>query len=254
MIHLKNLFFLIVLIFISSCSLIESTRKTIMEEDEPIPQKTVPQAQYDELVGKYEVAARESETPSTVPNADAIASINNENPPLEKIKMEGGGNEDLVETVDVFAPDMNAKNINIAQEPVVKASGAAVVLNKDVVPLSDETFSSEQVKNDILLFRKGKKYLGDNDYDNALAIYQTLEKSPIAQVRVRSKAQIAEILFKQGNYDLAMQVHEEILSHYAFSGVVINSLRQLIICSEKLNLKEKKEKYTSMLTDIFERT
>jgi TolA-binding protein len=71
------------------------------------------------------------------------------------------------------------------------------------------------------------------------------------QIRVRSKFQIAEILFTQNEFDLASQVFEDIVKNYAFSGLVIDSLKRLVTCSEKLNLNDKAVKYQSMLSDIF---
>ena len=81
-----------------------------------------------------------------------------------------------------------------------------------------------------------------------------LEKSPVKQLMVWSKYLIGEILFKQNEFDLAMQVFEEIINKHAFSGLVIKSLGRLIVCSEKLKLTKKKEQYYSLLHDFFEPT
>ena len=63
---------------------------------------------------------------------------------------------------------------------------------------------------------------------------------------------MGEILFSQGEYDLSLQIFEEILERHAFSGLVIKTLGRLIVCSEKLKLVGKQEKYYSILHDFFE--
>jgi hypothetical protein len=60
------------------------------------------------------------------------------------------------------------------------------------------------------------------------------------------------MLFRQGEFDLSMQVFEEIITKYAFSGVVIKTLGRLIVCSERLKLAKKREQYFSILHDFFE--
>ncbi len=248
-----QLFIAIVLIALSSCSLIESTRKSLLEEDDPQPQKVVPKGQYDELMQKYEETNRSQNINNdTIKNNDAYGSIKNDNPPLEKIKMGAVANEDLVETVDVFSgTDENPNKVVVESPNSVKKK---YVPQPNVIPVSGQTVDSDQARNEIVLFRKAMGFRAKNDNDNALRIFQTLENSPLAQIRVRAKYQIGEILFTQNEYDLAMQIYEEIIHHYAFSGVVIPALAKLVVCYEKLNIKDKKAKYQSILVDIFERT
>ena len=73
----------------------------------------------------------------------------------------------------------------------------------------------------------------------------------LRQIRVHAKFYIGEILFRQQEYDLAMQVFEEILDKDAFSGIVLKTLGRLVTCSKKLKLKKKKDRYYSMLHDFF---
>ena len=91
-----------------------------------------------------------------------------------------------------------------------------------------------------------------NKFDAALTELKKIEKSKVKQVRVRARFSIGEIMFRQGEYDLAMQIYEEILQQDAFSGIVIKTLGRLIVCSEKLKLKKKQEQYYSMLYNFFE--
>ncbi len=242
---------LFVALFSSSCSYLKSARRMIFNEEEPPKQKVVPKAQYDELMRKYEQATKDSKaTGTTIENPDAYSNIKDENPPLEKIQMNNSGeNSDLVETVDVFKESKSPEEDSNMNSPSGKVVYKAA---PNVIALSDKAVSSEQVKNEIILFRKGLSYMNQNNLDGAMRIFQTLENSSIAQVRVRAKYKIGEILQQQKEYDLALQVYEELINHYAFSGMVIPTLKNLILCSEKLNLKDKKAKYQSILVDIFE--
>ena len=87
---------------------------------------------------------------------------------------------------------------------------------------------------------------------DATKIFQQLETQGIPEVKVRSKLQIGEMLYEKGQYDLALQVFEDIINKYAYSGVVLESLKYAQICSEKLGLQNKKDQYSSMINDVFE--
>ena len=91
-----------------------------------------------------------------------------------------------------------------------------------------------------------------NKFDNALAILKDLETSKEKQIVVRAKLALGDLLFKQGEFDLAMQAYEDIIKNYAFSGLVVKALGKLIACSEKLKQPEKQAKYYSLLHDFFD--
>jgi TolA-binding protein len=63
---------------------------------------------------------------------------------------------------------------------------------------------------------------------------------------------LGDLLFNQGEYDLALQVYEEVIKKYAFSAYVLKALGKLVACCEKLKLPEKGAKYYSLLHDFFE--
>ena len=79
-----------------------------------------------------------------------------------------------------------------------------------------------------------------------------LEGQGIPAVKVRSKFQIGELLLGKGQFDLALQVFEDVINKNAHSGVVLDALRYAVTCSEKLGLQSKKDQYSSMLNDVFE--
>ena len=60
------------------------------------------------------------------------------------------------------------------------------------------------------------------------------------------------MLLEKGQYDLALQVFEDIINKNAHSGVVLGALKHAQLCAEKLGIQNKKDQYTSMLVDVFE--
>jgi TolA-binding protein len=236
--------------FLLSCSLLQKTRRNILDEDDPAKQKVVPKAQYDELMRKYENAARsKNQNSDVVYNNDAYNSVKGDNPPLERIKVGGVENNELVETVDVFSNDQgNPNKAQVKGNVVVKKQK-----NKAQVAVKKPSMGGDGIRNEIVLFRRAMGFVQKGQNDNAMKIFQTLESSPYSQIQVRAKYQIGELLYNQSEYDLALQTYESIIQKYAFSGMVIPSLKKLVLCSEKLNAKDKKDKYQSILVDIFER-
>ena len=69
----------------------------------------------------------------------------------------------------------------------------------------------DEVKDDIAKLQKARRLLRQNKFDQSLRILKALENSQVRQIRVHSRFYIGELLFTQQEYDLAMQVFEEIL-------------------------------------------
>lgn len=109
-----------------------------------------------------------------------------------------------------------------------------------------------QVRDQMALLRKGRGFFKQNDHIRALELAKGLERSKNRQIQARAGLLKGEVLFKQEQYDLAMQIFEDLIGRYAFSGVVLSALKHLVICTEKLNLTKKNKQYDSMLRDIFE--
>ena len=121
--------------------------------------------------------------------------------------------------------------------------------------------SLKTIEEQIKFLRKAREQVALKQYDSALNKAKTLKVSPFEQVVVRAKYLSGEILFLQGNYDMAMQAYENIIFEHAFSGVVLKALDRLVVCYDKLKLQAeksqvekleaKRNKYYSMLHDIF---
>jgi len=114
-----------------------------------------------------------------------------------------------------------------------------------------QSYIIKDVESDLKKLFKAYRYLNQNKLNKSLKTLRLLETSSVRQIRVHAKFYIGDILFRQQEYDLAMQIFEEILDKDAFSGIVIKTLGRLVACSEKLKLPKKKERYFSMLHDFF---
>jgi TolA-binding protein len=230
---------------LASCSWITSRRSLFGGDEEGQSASadgvaTVPKSQFDALSRKYEALLKERQM-ENVQGGEANQMMNqmegNKDPSdvvdqISKVK----GNNDLAETVDVF-------------EQTNRASRRTLM---PVKPMSTGEIDGSLIEDHITKVRKAEKLVAQNKYDASINLIKELEKSPVRQVVVRAKFLMGEILFGQGEYDLALQVFEEILQNHAFSGLVIKTLGRLIVCSDKLKLAGKQEKYYSILHDFFE--
>ncbi|EQC46619.1 tol-pal system YbgF family protein [Bacteriovorax sp. Seq25_V] len=238
---------------LSSCSWM-STRKALFDEEventnpkvENSNQSTnsVPKAQYDQLLSKYEslldkIKTAENQAADQIENSPS-AKEGEMMEKLSKITPQA----DLAETVDVFG-----KNGISSQIPADIMEAAATTAAPSGKKLSDS-----EIQTQLQSLQKANKFVMENKMDSALILLKDLEESSNPQIRVRAKFYLAEMLFRQNEYDLSMQIYEEIIRGYAFSGLVIKSLGRLIVCTEKLKMDKKKERYYSILHDFFEAT
>lgn len=228
---------------LSSCSWISSRRSLFGDEEVEATSadgKSVSKAQYDALAKKYEALLKERKM-ENVQGSDANAMMNQmESTPIDSEAVaeqlsQVKNTTELAETVDVF-----------------KSQGGGVSKAAPIAPMSTGNLDSALIEDHISKVRKAEGLLAQKKFDATINIIRELEKSPVRQVVVRAKFLMGEILFTQGDYDLAMQVYEEVLTQHAFSGLVIKTLGRLIVCSEKLKIPGKQEKYYSILHDFFE--
>jgi hypothetical protein len=227
---LKLLIPLIALISLNSCSWFRDLERSLVDDNGKAPRgksRTVPRAQYDQLLVKYEELSKKyeqlKETPPTSQGslADELQKTQSENFATPS------SNADA-ETVNVF-PD-----------------SAAAVAAASASPSS----VSGDIEGQLGLYRKGLSLKNTNPGE-ATKIFQQLENQGIPSVKVRAKYQIGEILLSSGQYDLSLQVFEEIINKHADSGVVLDALTSAISASDKLGVTAKKDQYSSMLNDVF---
>lgn len=238
---------LVIVFIFTSCSWVSKSRRSTFDGKGASPAKAQPRAkeqlgdtvskrEYDDLLRKYEelnkLYLKEKEMKKQNKLLTDLNSI--------------GGSPNLNDTVDVFnkgvkkttQPEFDYGLPEIKSEPFVGEMSRA-----------DEA----KLENEIGELRKTKQLLAEKKFEKAMGKLQPLEQSKFRQIRVRAKFLIGSLLLEQREYDLALQVFEEIIQKYAFSHVVLNALEGLVVCSEKLNLPQKRDQYYSMLSDVFGR-
>lgn len=259
----KALFAFLILSFAlssSSCSLISKRR----DVSETAPNQTVPKEQYDELARKYQDLLAQSKNQNS--NSQVTKSAEAEQAATPVVASNSAGDKqlkpqsatattidpsELVNSIDKAIPD-------VAKIDSVDALNPETKLDKKDSPPVPTSMGVQQVNNtddiddQIIRLREVQESIKVNKFENALTILKELENSKERQIVVRAKMMLGDLLFNQGEYDLASQVYEEIIKKYAFSGYVLKSLGKLVACSEKLKQPEKQAKYYSLLHDFFE--
>mgnify|MGYP003586346260 CR=1 FL=1 len=239
---------LLLVLVLSSCSWLSARRLNNTDDGETtVVQDMVPKAQYDQLLGKYNELLRNSQNqkyadaqvstpvPTKEEFIDVVDDLNKAKPTPGKVE---NSNDN---TIDVFAKQKS-------DEPQ-KAEAKAMA------PVDDDSYAGEDsIENQIASLRKARELLSQNQHNAATNILKELDKSSVKQIKVQAKFLIAEMFFAQKEYDLAMQIYEEIITKYAFSGTVLKALGRVVVCTERLKLAKKQEQYYSLLHEIFEGT
>jgi len=216
------IFSLLSLTFISSCAWYKNLEKSLVEDDirQARKKQVVPRDKYEELLVKYEELSKKYE---------AVTSSESKSSLVDEIQ----ATEVPSETIDLFgnAPEVAKKAPEIQVE---------------------ERFTAPKgLEDQISLFRRGK-ILRQTNPGEATKVFQQLELKSVPAIQVRAKQQIGEMLFEKEQYDLALQVFEDIISHFSHSGIVLEALKYSVICADKLGIVNKKEQYASILNDVFE--
>lgn len=221
------------------------------------PSVMVPKEQYDELARKYQelLTLSKQKKLSDAPQDIVKEEVKNEH---IQTKPELGMSSaldpsELVNHIDKAIPDsVITDSIDSLQPEAVieKAQGPKVPSSLGI----QEVNSTDDIDDQISKLREVQEMIKVNKFENALTILKELEQSKEKQIVVRAKIMLGDLLFNQGEYDLASQVYEEVVKKYAFSGYVLKALGKLVSCSEKLKQPEKQAKYYSLLHDFFEAT
>ncbi len=196
------------------------------EEDKPTQaagrRQSVPKAQYDDLLARFEQLKRDHEALKEGKSA--------ENPLVNDLQAapvitNDGVNNAGVQTVDVFA------------------SGAA---GSDASPAAPGDLEAQ-----LMNYRQAESLKAQNPGE-AMKVYAQLARTAAPAIRARAQLRMGEMLMQQGEFDLAMQAFDEIVTRQAHSGVVLTALGHLVVCAEKLGLTQKKDQYQSLLRDVFQ--
>lgn len=250
---IKSSFLLCCALFTTSCSSLWLHRdQTVDSVRANGVSSTVPKEQYDELSRKYQELLDLSKSIKTTEAASspAVAANNDEQKKPAIAEVTHIDPSELVNKIDSAIPDATQSagvdaldTIAINKIPVTPTSSGVKILN-----------SSDEIDDQISKLREAQELIRVNKFEASLIILKELEGSKEKQIVVRSKLMLGDLLFNQGEYDLASQVYEEIIGKYAFSGFIIKALGKLVVCSEKLKQPEKQAKYYSLLHDFFEAT
>jgi hypothetical protein len=200
----------------TSCAAIQSKRKVVDGKGKGQRSKWIAKSQYDALLEKYN-------------------DLKEKHDSLKEEKMTQQHN---------LLDELNQKTPSLKKKTAAEVKGSKPVIYA-------ETVDVDLVNDEVTDYIKAKQLVASGSLDPALQVFQRLERSENPQMRVRAKFQTGMIFMKKRKFDLALQVHETIVGTYAFSGIVIDSLKSAYRCAEELGLEEKKIRFKSMLEDFF---
>lgn len=180
---------------------------------------SVTKAEYDELLSRYEELNRQYQALKDGRASDPLVTELRDAPMLTNQGIENGPR---VETVDAF-------------------SGAAATAPLDI----------GDVEGQLNRYRQAQAMRATNPTE-AMKSFQELASSAVPAIRARAQLQMGEVLMQQGEFDLALQAFEGVISRMSYSGVVLDALRNAAVCSEKLGQTQKKTQYLSLLKDVFQ--
>lgn len=246
-------------LFFTSCSSLwlhrGQTVDSVQRGESTAPNVTVPKEQYDELARKYqELLTLSKNQPSQAapsPETEVVVADPNAQAKPETATTTSLDPSELVNKIDSAIPDTAKMDTVDALNPetkMAKIPGPAVPNSMGVETLNN----TDDIDDQITKLREVQEMVKVNKFENALTLLKELENSNEKQIVVRAKMMLGDLLFNQGEYDLASQVYEEVIKKYAFSGNVLKALGKLVACSEKLKQPEKQAKYYSLLHDFFE--
>jgi tetratricopeptide (TPR) repeat protein len=210
------------LLFLSSCSWYRDLERSLVEDDQKnskSSKRAVPREQYDQLLVKYEELSKK----------------------YEELKENPGSRSTLVDELNKTQTENFANTSSNAETETVN-------LFPDAAPMAIEV--PADIESQLSLYRRGLALKASNPGE-ATKIFQQLENQAISPVKSRAKYQIGEMLLDRGQFDLALQIFEDIITKHANSGVVLEALRGAVTASDKLGIPNKKDQYSSMLNDVF---
>jgi len=244
-------------LFFTSCSSLwlhrGQTVDSVQQGESKVANPMVPKEQYDELARKYQelllLSKNQPSTPAPLAPVPEVAIDPNAQTKPEVASSTNLDPSELVNRIDTAIPDTASIDSVDALNPEVKNDKGPPVPSSMGIQHVNNT---DDIDEQIARLREVQDLIKVNKFENALTILKELENAKEKQIVVRAKIMLGDLLFNQGEYDLASQVYDEVIKKYAFSGFVLKALGKLVACSEKLKQPEKQAKYYSLLHDFFE--
>lgn len=215
---------LLISLTVSCSSLVKSTRKSLLGDEAPRKQvkkeevKWVSKSQYDDLMVKYKTLSDKH----------------------ERLKEEKLGANTGFDQINEISENSNTETVDVFGKNGL--SGGVKVPSKQ---------KPNSVEEEVSYYKKAVALEQNGKTDEALKLFQFLENSLVAQLKVRAKLHIGNIYFGKNQYDLALQVYEDIIRNHAFSSSVLGALKNAVACSNQLGLADKKAQYESLIKDVF---
>lgn len=209
---------------LSSCSWNRNVERSLVKDGEKNANVSggVPRKQYDQLLLKYEELSKKYEQLKERPAGPEGTLVEE----LQNTQSENVSDFTASDTVDPFS-----------------ASSTQLKENASIDIPSD-------IDSQLNLYRRAIA-LKQSNLNESTKIFQQLDQNSIPAIKVRAKAQLGEILLLKGQYDLALQIFEDVINKHAHSGVVLDALKGAVKAADKLGLPQKKDQYSSMLNDVF---
>lgn len=205
----------------TSCAWLDRMERGLTGSEAESGRKTkkqmIPKAEYDELLSRYDELNRQYQALKE----GKSSSLVNELEATPQITNSGIENGSRVETVDVFSAQKTS-----------------------AIELGD-------IESQLMKYRQAEVARATAPVE-ALKVYQQLALSGAPSLKAKAQLRMGEILLQQGEFDLALQSFEVVITKLAYSGVVLEALRNAAICCEKLGLVQKKDQYLSLLKDVFQ--
>ncbi len=207
--------------------------------------QTVPKTQYDDLLKKYEALLQKERSGDLTEATGGAKTINTLD--VETV----GLAEELKKTLipsqqplnEVLNNDIPKVEYEALKADAVAAIDTVVNSNRVDVPYLGE----DQMGKEMSKLEKVRSLFKEKKYPETLPLLRELEHSPSPQIQVRAKSLMGDLFYFQGEYDLAMQGHQDVVKNYGFSSYVIHSLERLVECAQKLQLSDQGKMYSQML-------
>ncbi|MGK0367107.1 MAG: hypothetical protein ACI9QD_000241, partial [Thermoproteota archaeon] len=196
---------IVVLFFLVSCSWVDKTKRKLLGQEsveQKRQKKFVSKSQYDELLrrydrmkNKYEGSGEEAVVKNDNVSGKLLEDLNDLAPSIAANKAAN----DSIETVDVFGDNGIAKSKNVKvptkiTNNSIKALSAKKNASKAAPIFIDSKLSLSETNKEVGKYQQGLLYIKQKKKDLALRVFQELEHSPLAQIRVRAKFNIGNLL------------------------------------------------------------